>query len=1123
MVVIFHLPLAAQNTFKPGLKKDSVTDVVLKIQNNKSNSRKVKSPSRAGSAKKNAGNSDLPIPTLTSGETDIIPFEINTKFQPDAVTGATIDWVDIDNDGQLDLMLTGTAQSEGKSDIARIYRIDSIEFSTIKPLSRQGKNRFLGVDWGDFDLDGDLDVFVAGGGSSDLHLNASSTTQIKFNAKSIETNLPLHVVNGATEWGDYDQDGDLDLLIAGSNKEEDRNDTSYTKILENIGTTLKMTTDSFIGVSRGSANWGDYDQDGDLDFIISGVEKDFVNGPYTSAIYQNNNGKFDLAQRLAPIYLSTTDWGDYNNDGYLDILLAGKPSYRDSVAILKVYKYDPSSLEFVEVLLPGATGTYTFGSESAQWGDIDNDGRLDVIAIEIDGLVAYLNKGNNSFERQIISNAVFYSGQNVLACADYDNDGDLDVAVAVKDNKDIRTTWILENKLNGSKRNKRPQAPGDLRHSVSGSNITFTWDQATDDLTPSNGLSYDIIVYKKDQNGNVTSYFTPSVAIKDGDYNGIRKIVKRGMINSISKDGKVSYSLKGLKDGTYYWSVQSVDHGFAGSAFAEEKSFFVGPQIVSSPKWYKLPNDNALELAVSGINEQNTVQSIFSYAGLSEDFGNAKTVNINVADGGNINLPLKPQDLQDLDPIGIQYRFKFVNKDNQETEIGGVTYWEYSNDKVTFTETGWHDIGQKKKTEQVLGDYNLISLPFEAQPVTALGLETNSTDKWRLYHYDSEIQDFEEYSSSSSNLEPRRGYALIMREGDSIRFGGRIAELNGTQAEIPSHHTLVLQPKWNLIGNPYPFDIEWSKDVIEDSTAQIGELVRLGNNDYDYNGGSTILKAFEGVFIYNYEERNVTVNLLPNIKPTPNGRISSAKPEKVSGWEVLLGVENRGYEYKRGGIGMKKDASEGLDIYDGVQLPKLGNYAELLMDAETEVAINRSIIPEQNSYVWKAEVVGSEVGEQITLHWDQANVASLEQELYLWDETRGKLIAMKEQNRYSFVIPEKNSCSPLKFYYGAKEGLLQSLDLEQIQIGTLFPNPTEGQLKLPVLLPVAGAPYKILMKVFDSQGRQISSFARENLEAGYQELELNFPEGLGRGLFHYTLLLEGSETKVSSSGRILKK
>ncbi|MBI4397181.1 MAG: VCBS repeat-containing protein, partial [Elusimicrobia bacterium] len=216
--------------------------------------------------------------------------------------------------------------------------------------------------------------------------------------------------NYGVAWGDSDNDGDLDLLYSGY--------LSYSRLLMNNGN--GSFTDGLWTAppADGTSNiydlaWGDYDADGDLDFIAAVMSE-------KSRIYRNDGGnQFTLAWK-SPQNTSAyqAKWGDYDNDGDLDFILL------DSGTKPILYRNDGND---------GFTPMVTFfalpTTMSAAWGDYDNDGDLDLLFGVNNGSVRiYRNAGNGVFETDAWVSAETHNAGDV-AWGDYDNDGDLDMLV----------------------------------------------------------------------------------------------------------------------------------------------------------------------------------------------------------------------------------------------------------------------------------------------------------------------------------------------------------------------------------------------------------------------------------------------------------------------------------------------------------------------------------------------------------------------------------------------------------------------------------------------------------------------------------------------------------------------
>ena len=195
------------------------------------------------------------------------------------------------------------------------------------------------------------------------------------------TEISLTGVNeSSVAWGDYDNDGDLDILITGLSDPGGW----ISKIYSNNGNNsfTEQTGISLTGVAQGSVAWGDYDNDGDLDILLTGHS--ITEGGRVSKIYRNNGDNSFTEQAgisLTGISLSSVAWGDYDNDGDLDILLTGNTG---SSLVSKIY-HNNGDNSFTEQTGIGLMGVR---SSSVAWGDYDNDGDIDIL------LTGYVSSGN---------------------------------------------------------------------------------------------------------------------------------------------------------------------------------------------------------------------------------------------------------------------------------------------------------------------------------------------------------------------------------------------------------------------------------------------------------------------------------------------------------------------------------------------------------------------------------------------------------------------------------------------------------------------------------------------------------------------------------------------------------
>ena len=252
----------------------------------------------------------------------------------------------------------------------------------------------------------------------------------------------------------------------------------------------EMTSIELTGVINSSVSWRDYDNDGDLDILITGTSA----GNSVSKIYQNNGDNTFTEQStisLTGVQFGSVAWGDYDNDGDLDILLTGDSEIEGQIS--KIYKNDGDNTftEQTSISLPGIQFS------SVVWGDYDNDGDLDILITgwneaEYTRIAKiYKNNGDNAFiEQTSISLTDVYISS--VAWGDYDNDGDLDILLTGSTPGFSSNSKIYRN--NSATANTAPQSPTNLTETTNYSQATLSWDAAIDTETPSAGLTYNVFV-----------------------------------------------------------------------------------------------------------------------------------------------------------------------------------------------------------------------------------------------------------------------------------------------------------------------------------------------------------------------------------------------------------------------------------------------------------------------------------------------------------------------------------------------------------------------------------------------------------------------------------------------------
>ncbi|MFH1368656.1 MAG: FG-GAP-like repeat-containing protein [Elusimicrobiota bacterium] len=467
-----------------------------------------------------------------------------------------IAWGDFDNDNDLDIAVNG---HDGSNNRFRIFRNDSGNFNLHADPAGTPAPAMGDVAWADFDNDGDLDIAVCGNDGASNRFRVYRNDSGTFNLMQEPAGVTGPGGWGNLATGDFDNDGYIDIAVIGQDGAANRfrvyrnEKSSFTLYAEPAGA---------VGPSDGGVAFGDYDNDGDLDLVVTG------SGGFE--VYKNNNGSFVVGQDLGGLTGGDAAWGDFDNDGDLDLAVCGNDGNRR----FSIYRYD-GGLFYLHADPAGPT---TGPVGSVAWADYDNDGDLDVAVNGFDGTAQRFRIYRNdsgAFNLADEPMGPVGPGYGAIAFADFDGDGDLDVAVNGQIAANLRRFIIYKSlETENSNVNNPPVEPpaASMSAGYNAGRIEFTWSYGSDtETTESKGLYYSVRIATSQIIEGLDKWIvSPSTGAGAspflGDY-------PHGFI--VANSTQPGLILKPpVDDATYYWQVRTVDTGLKSSVWSATSSYY---------------------------------------------------------------------------------------------------------------------------------------------------------------------------------------------------------------------------------------------------------------------------------------------------------------------------------------------------------------------------------------------------------------------------------------------------------------------------------------------------------------------------------------------------------------------
>ena len=333
------------------------------------------------------------------------PFAVYEEFGGGALGTAASAWADVDNDGDLDLALPQTTPggpwpSADSTRVVLFANDGGVLAPTDAPFPLVGRD--VQLVWGDVENDGDLDLLYV---APAYECDASPLGECLVVYENSGGTLAARPVGapgfrgGAADFGDFDLDGDLDILLVASLDNPDgppflldralvlRNDgAAGAGVGPFVADTLQFpfTFDEYFQALTGG-QWADYDSDGDVDVVVGADVNDYTgpNPDYggVALVFSNDAAAgggppaFTLRAAVPATERSgTMTWADFDGDNDLDLLSTGARVENGTwVDFARLYRNDAPAANAAPAAPGGLAATATADGVALSWAPATDD------------------------------------------------------------------------------------------------------------------------------------------------------------------------------------------------------------------------------------------------------------------------------------------------------------------------------------------------------------------------------------------------------------------------------------------------------------------------------------------------------------------------------------------------------------------------------------------------------------------------------------------------------------------------------------------------------------------------------------------------------------------------------
>ena len=564
-----------------------------------------------------------------------------------------------------------------------------------------------------------------------------------------------------------------------------------------------------------------------------------------------------------------------------------------------------------------------------------------------------------------------------------------------------------------------------------------------------------------------------------------------------SEQGSPSYTDPGLSNGTTYFFRVTAETGETGDGTvscggpnADESSFSneasatpFAPTVLQItdpdvPASQPVDAGTAVDVTVQGTNvpPEETVRLQYRQGG--EDTFTTLTM---ARDGTEFTASVLGEDVT---ARGIEY---VVTTRNEGGEVvrepsDGVASVRVTSETLSFSQPGG--------TAQTA--YRIVSYPGELKDPRLSNLfgrfAPYDPTEWRLFAIGtggvSSDGGYAEQDDLGQELEVGQGLWLISRSG------GTLGPVSGTSLRTDEPFEIPLREGWNLIGNPFAFEVSVAQLRVTNSAGSLrgGDLFGYDGTFVPKIGGpvsDSTLKPYRGYLVRLSDGQAGTLVIDPSTSAaSPSSPVGRARGQ----WQATVSARVGRARDAFNAFGVASGAGEGIDPVDGREPPPVGDYVSLAFQppAREESLWRDFRAPGRALHTWTADV-RTNVDGTATLRVRGIDAVPEEQAVWLVDPALDVSQNLREDPHYQFPSSPDETARHIQFLVGTPAAVQQALDekvarSERVRLYPSAPNPVRDQATLRYAVP---SPARVTLELYDLLGRKVATLVENRaVEAG---------------------------------------